>query len=187
MMIIMILSLLILLTNWQWNARTSFCIHEEKQALDFIQVFHATSLELKNRELQRRWFFLLLQTDCNCSILQIAALVSSEFGVEFRMMEKVDVKGSNVHPVWRYLAGEALWDWSIKRSQKLSALTGALEVTLWGSQLATQDSLSSIRSSVSLGSQVWSIHVPAVVHLCKELLSDLMMYFFWLSCCTLTL
>ena len=37
--------------------------------------------------------------------MQIAALVSSEFGVEFKMMEKVNVKGSNVNPVWRYLTG----------------------------------------------------------------------------------
>jgi len=35
---------------------------------------------------------------------EIAELVSS-FGVEFRMMEKVEVKGSNVHPVWKYLTG----------------------------------------------------------------------------------
>ena len=42
------------------------------------------------------------------NLLQIAALVSGEFGVEFRMMEKVEVKGSNVHPVWRYLTGEVL-------------------------------------------------------------------------------
>ena len=48
----------------------------------------------------------LLKIVSNFSILQIAALVSSEFGVEFRMMGKVDVKGSNVHPVWKYLTGE---------------------------------------------------------------------------------
>merc|ERR1712012_518092 len=37
---------------------------------------------------------------------EIADLVSSEFGVEFRMMEKVEVKGSKVHPVWQYLTGD---------------------------------------------------------------------------------
>ena len=53
-------------------------------------------------------------------------------------------------------------------------------------QLVTKVSLLSMHSSVSLGSQVLLIHVPAVVNLCKELLSELMMYFFWLSCCTLS-
>ena len=83
--------------KWKWKHST------------FLQVFRATSLELRNRELQRRWLSTcLLLRDCNFPTLQIAALVSSEFGVEFRMMEKVDVKGSNVHPVWRYLTGKAL-------------------------------------------------------------------------------
>ena len=52
-------------------------------------------------------FIFLLQIK-SILILQTAALVSSEFGVEFRMMEKVDVKGSNVHPLWRYLTGKGV-------------------------------------------------------------------------------
>ena len=51
------------------------------------------------------WVFYFW-TELHFWISQIADLVSSEFGVEFRMMEKVEVKGSNVHPVWRYLTGD---------------------------------------------------------------------------------
>jgi len=36
---------------------------------------------------------------------EVEAFVQSEFGVEFRMMEKVEVEGPGAHPVWKYLTG----------------------------------------------------------------------------------
>lgn len=36
---------------------------------------------------------------------EISALAKSEYGVEFTMMEKVEVVGQEAHPVWKYLTG----------------------------------------------------------------------------------
>ena len=60
----------------------------------------------RSQALPRRFLSISFLKRIAFSNLQIADLVSSEFGVEFRMMEKVEVKGSNVHPVWRYLTGD---------------------------------------------------------------------------------
>ena len=94
-----------------YNVLVRFALSERvgTPSTENIQVFLVTSLELKNQELQRR-FFLKIYLFLICFLyklenVQIAALVSSEFGVEFKMMEKVNVKGSNVNPVWRYLTG----------------------------------------------------------------------------------
>ncbi|MEX3955573.1 glutathione peroxidase [Trinickia sp. EG282A] len=48
---------------------------------------------------------------------QIATFCEKNFGVTFPMFEKVDVKGANAHPLYRYLTKEArglLWTKSIK-------------------------------------------------------------------------
>jgi glutathione peroxidase len=38
---------------------------------------------------------------------QIGSFCEKNFGVTFPMFEKIDVKGANAHPLYRYLTGEA--------------------------------------------------------------------------------
>ena len=112
---ILILSLLILLTNWKRSILPLHYLYEEMEAsngngsIKLHSGFPCNQFGAQEPGTAEEVISTcLLLRDCNFPTLQIAALVSSEFGVEFRMMEKVDVKGSNVHPVWRYLTGKAL-------------------------------------------------------------------------------
>ena len=114
-MMILILSLMILLTNWKRNT-LPLCYHYEEMdasngngGIKLHSGFPCNQFGAQEPGTAEEVIFIgLCRRNCNFPTLQIAALVSSEFGVEFRMMEKVDVKGSNVHPVWRYLTGKAL-------------------------------------------------------------------------------
>jgi len=90
---------------------------------------------------------------------EVEAFVQSEFGVEFRMMEKVEVEGPGAHPVWKYLTGSSGVTPTWNFFKYLVDHNGDV-IQAWGPQTSVEDIFDSVQSALRDADTVVQVESP---------------------------